>query len=467
MTKSLISCLPGEVLAESLAYLDSVALCSFEMAHSSHVQNITPEHWKYLFLNTKFTNLHTQILQKPNTSDEAEPASYKMHIRDAYHRERGALILELGTHVHRVGSAFSSSPKLVPADRLGVSLEELLEVNSRQPTHAVQLLSECLKALGFGLVGNRVVLVVPVSVPGHALSVLAKRLLVFGCRKVRFERAPEAACAAVGATTAVVLDLGHSSARCIPVVRGYIPDHIDGLPDLTLCERSCMLTWSAGADFSRRLTECIGFPVGKEALERFKHEQCYARLANIFDRPPTDSELLLAAQHLEGREVAAPRFAAAEAFFRSESHPQPRDSLPKHSLQDMVVYAVEGSVRRGGLLEADLRRELFEHIIITGGVSALPGLDRRLRRELQSRQSNEVSTHIISGLYTPGQRQILAWQGAARIAREGVDDEAEGTPSWVRDKLERVVYARGSGLSISGNIRMTGAWIQRDTPQNI
>jgi hypothetical protein len=198
---------------------------------------------------------------------------------------------------------------------------------------------------------------------------------------------------------------------------------------------------------------------------QFKVQHCYARVVGMEQRPPSASEIELVSQPLRPansetvHNVSAPRFTTAEALFVANAGSERVPGV--FSLQDMVNRAVIRSVGKGGLISPELRNDLFGHIVTTGGVSALPGLERRLRREIQLTQPQQTNIHIVSGMVESRFRQLAAWQGAAQVAR-GHEFLGLGTPP--REEICQLYISddtiAGSDFSFPSGGRMIGSWIQ-------
>lgn len=60
--------------------------------------------------------------------------------------------------------------------------------------------------------------------------------------------------------------------------------------------------------------------------------------------------------------------------------------------------------------ELALRRNLFKSIFVTGGNSLLPGLERRLKRELQ-----QLVTHFEVSFLTSTEKKYTTWRGSSMI----------------------------------------------------
>jgi hypothetical protein len=266
--------LPVEILSDTLAFLDALSLCRFEATFTRAVSAVYDEkHWKPLYRTRDLASVAAAAAaaapSKPANEPPDSPRNFKALVREAFVRERGAIVIELGASMHRIGLAYHATPRMISRAIFDLDFEDLLvPSNSVSEIDAVEALVRALPSLVGGILRDpSILLVIPTTATRHALALLAKRLLHQGCRRVRFERAPVCACIAHGVATGIVVDIGQIRTRVTPVVWGCVPAHLEGVPEVHAVE-SGMLSFLAGQALSSRLKSLLGFPVDDDTLEQ-------------------------------------------------------------------------------------------------------------------------------------------------------------------------------------------------------
>ena len=106
--------LPSEVQEYVFGYLDGISLCRTQAASHRFATTLagTQGPWRRCFLATNWPSLATQALRSALTTSVSlvndagaahAPPDFKALLRDAFLRERGAVVVELGNHTHKVG----------------------------------------------------------------------------------------------------------------------------------------------------------------------------------------------------------------------------------------------------------------------------------------------------------------------------------------------------------------------------
>jgi len=191
----MIDTLPTEVLDDFvLPFLSVLDLCRFEYLSKRMVVPESP--WQVLFLKASWSNISTQTVQRGFARGDLRGG--KDQLRDGYIRERAACVVELGSHVHRIGSCFHSHPRLVPKTALDLSLTELCAPTPDEAAAAISRLLAFLVSSGLTTSQHSstlsILLVVPFNTSRHALTVLARRCLAHPLvHGIRFEHAATSA----------------------------------------------------------------------------------------------------------------------------------------------------------------------------------------------------------------------------------------------------------------------------------
>ena len=61
--------------------------------------------------------------------------------------------------------------------------------------------------------------------------------------------------------------------------------------------------------------------------------------------------------------------------------------------------------------DIDVRRELFENVLLSGGSTMFPGIQERLVKELKNRVNANVNVKVIA----PNERKFSVWIGGATL----------------------------------------------------
>eukprot|EP00727_Mastigamoeba_balamuthi_P004499 m51a1_g14047 putative actin-like protein 2 (430) ;mRNA; r:1185432-1186721 len=218
---------------------------------------------------------------------------------------------------------------------------------------------------------------------------------------------PCAACAAP--PTALVVDVGEAEARAAAVVRGRVHEvpeaRAAGSREITLAVGQAAglahapAAWDVCGGGSARFRT----PKDARAAARAKEELCYvcADAALEGDGLPELGG---------GPRLGRVRYTAPEVLFRA-GPPRGR------SLQEACAAALSA------VQSAEDREELASNVVVCGGASLLPGLPKRLARELWA-------VGVCAGVVQVPGRECLAWTGGAIVSSPG-NEAADAGPGWL------------------------------------
>ena len=214
---------------------------------------------------------------------------------------------------------------------------------------------------------------------------------------------------ASGHTTGVVVDCGDAVSYTVPIYEGYDVSNTASRYEV------------GGRDLTNYLMKIMterGYSfttiADREMIRDMKEKMCYVALdydseIAAFDTEDLEKEYTLP----DGRKlsnssgpqtmtIGAEMFRTPEVLFKPH--------LIGRSDQGLHAY-LSDSIRR---CEKDIRPQMYENVILAGGSTMFPGLEQRLKRELECyRRSPEG---IIVNVTAPTERAFSTWIGGSMLA---------------------------------------------------
>lgn len=175
---------------------------------------------------------------------------------------------------------------------------------------------------------------------------------------------------AQGLLTGVVVDSGDGVTHICPVYEGYLMDNLTTRLDI------------AGRDVTRYLIKLLlkrGHVFNQsadfETVQRIKEKLCYVAYdVQQEKRLAEETTCLSEIYQIDDKRkvtVASERFEAPEILFQ----PHLID-VESRGLGELLFNVIQRA-------DHDVRRELYKHIVLSGGTTMYPGLPSRLERELR------------------------------------------------------------------------------------
>lgn len=210
---------------------------------------------------------------------------------------------------------------------------------------------------------------------------------------------------ATGRRTGVVVDLGHSSTRVVPIYEGYAVSH--AIRNLDIAGKS--LT----DNMARRLTE-----TGE--LNRFSQ----ANLRNIargvketLGYVASDFAVEMQAQKRvryelpdgEGIVLGTDVFECPEMLFQPRQAGKVSGRLLTDGLPAVTVQSISEC-------DVDIRMDLHQNVVLSGGTSLLWGLGGRMRKELDALGVAKRPVNITMPPQHGERHELSAWLGGAMLA---------------------------------------------------
>ncbi|XP_055311174.1 actin-related protein 1 [Sitodiplosis mosellana] len=200
---------------------------------------------------------------------------------------------------------------------------------------------------------------------------------------------------ATGRVTGVVLDSGDGVTHAVPIYEGF------AMPN------SIMRVDIAGRDVTRQLRALIrkeGFNFRTtaefEIVRSIKEKVCY--LAPNSQKEEGNDAEKIAYTLPDGNtlDIGQARFRAPEVLFRPDLIGEECEGI-----HEVLMYAIEKS-------DMDLRKILYQNIVLSGGSTLLKGFGDRLLMELKKSLPKDLKIRIAA----PQERLYSTWMGGSILA---------------------------------------------------
>ncbi|MFX1537642.1 MAG: actin, cytoplasmic 2 [Promethearchaeota archaeon] len=204
---------------------------------------------------------------------------------------------------------------------------------------------------------------------------------------------------ASGRTTGLVVDVGDGVMHIVPIYEGFAVTH--AIERVDIAGRDI-------TDYLRRLLRQRGFPLpsssGREIVRDIKERLCYVTLD-----PKRELQLAEKVKGLEKRytlpdgeilTIGPERFLAPEVLFNPAVIGREEQALNE------VIY---DSIQK---CDMDLRKELYQNIVLSGGSTMFPGLKERLQKELAEMAPDNIDIRIVA----PPERRYSVWIGGSILS---------------------------------------------------
>ncbi|XP_076061872.1 actin-related protein 1 [Oratosquilla oratoria] len=200
---------------------------------------------------------------------------------------------------------------------------------------------------------------------------------------------------ATGRTTGVVLDSGDGVTHAVPIYEGFATPH------------SIMRVDIAGRDVTRYLKLLLrkeGLSLHTtaefEIVKTMKERACYLATNPQREEVIDNEKLAYTLPDGSSIEVGQARFRAPEVLFRPDLIGDESEGI-----HEVLLYAIHKS-------DMDLRKLLFQNIVISGGSTLFKGFGDRLLSEVKKLAPKDIKIRISA----PAERLYSTWIGGSILA---------------------------------------------------
>lgn len=202
-----------------------------------------------------------------------------------------------------------------------------------------------------------------------------------------------------GRTTGIVCDSGDGVTHTVPIYEGFsIPHAVSRIQlagrDLTtfmaklLKERGYEFNSSAELEIVRDIKEKTSF-VALDYEAALKQAQDSSSLEMNYELP--DGKIIT---------IGSERFRCPEYLFK----PLEMNGKELSSVQDLTYTSIQEC-------DVDVRRDLYQNIILSGGTTMFEGIGERLLKEIENRAPKQVSVKVIAS----PDRRYAVWRGGSTL----------------------------------------------------
>lgn len=198
-------------------------------------------------------------------------------------------------------------------------------------------------------------------------------------------------------TTGLVLDIGDGVSHIVPTFEGFTLSH--GIERLNL----------AGRDISKRLTDLL-FQNGQrlvssadfEICRDIKEKECYVALDYQKELNKSEHEILTSYELPDGKviQLDSCKFLAPEILFQPNLI-----GIDREGICESVFSAINKC-------DIDVRKELLNKIVLSGGTTLIRGFDERIRIGIQEKIPGNVKAKV----FAPKERRFSVWIGGSVLA---------------------------------------------------
>jgi len=203
-----------------------------------------------------------------------------------------------------------------------------------------------------------------------------------------------------GRTTGIVMDSGDGVTHVVPVFEGFSLPH--SIQRLDLAGRD--LTAYMQRILKERIPIDFGSSSGREIVRDIKEQTCFvaADYAKEMDKAGLSGDLEQQFELPDGKviTIASERFRCPEVLFQPSFIGKEAPGI--HQL-------VQNSIQNSDI---DLRRDLYQNIVLSGGTTMFNGMDKRLENEITKLAPANVKVRVIA----PPERKYSVWMGGSILA---------------------------------------------------
>jgi len=312
------------------------------------------------------------------------------------------IVLDNGSGMIRAGLASDRSPRELAtkstdlATVWGQTFAKLLRVAPEE--HSILLLDEPLN---------------PKAKREQMAQILFEK---FRVPRLHLAPAPVMALRASGRRTGIVLDMGDGVSHIVPIHNGKCLPPTLRIPLSGHHITKYLHTLLRKRGYSLKTTG------DRQVARDFQAKQAYVALD--YDEELREAEETREIEQAwplpEGQviQIDSERFRAPEALFKPHMIGLEQEGIHKLTFQTISKC------------DADIRKDLYSNIVLSGETTMFKGIDDRLTKELTQLAPESMTIKIIA----PPERKYAAWRGAAELASLSTFEEM-----WItRDEYQKL-----------------------------